>query len=100
MLIITKHILLYYSLYENVPQMMFPIFWVEQRVKVTDDVISELKTVRSILEWGGTVCACAAVFFTFIIVVTCFAKKSQYSKPEEIISEKPKDEAEIKLNSI
>lgn len=88
------------ALYENVPQMMFPIFWVEQRVKVTDDIISELKTVRSILEWGGTVCACAAVFFIFIIVVTCFAKKSQYSKPEEIISEKPKDEAEIKLNSM
>ncbi|CAH2217645.1 jg1231 [Pararge aegeria aegeria] len=82
--------------------MLFPIFWVEQRVKVSEPVISELRTVRAILDWGGTVCACAAILFaSYVTIATCCAKKSQYSKPQEmIVSEKPKDEAEMKLNSM
>ncbi|CAH2217644.1 jg1230 [Pararge aegeria aegeria] len=90
------------ALYEKVPKMLFPIFWVEQRVKVSEPVISELRTVRAILDWGGTVCACAAILFaSYVTIATCCAKKSQYSKPQEmIVSEKPKDEAEMKLNSM
>ncbi|XP_034826856.1 protein peste-like [Maniola hyperantus] len=92
----------YIALYEKVPKMMFPIFWVEQRVTVDEAVLSELRTVRAILDWGGTVCACAAILFAFIVTAaTCCAKKSPYTKPHDmIISEKPKDEAEIKLNSM
>lgn len=90
------------ALYENVPKMMFPIFWVEQRVRVGSAVTSQLRVARAVLDWGGTVCACAALVFATVVVflATCCSKKSQYTKPEEIISEKPKDEAEIKLTSI
>ncbi|XP_047530543.1 protein peste-like isoform X1 [Vanessa atalanta] len=89
------------ALYEHVPKMMFPIFWVEQHVRVSSEVTAELRMVRGILDWGGAVCACAALLFaSLVLLATCCTKKSQYTKPEEIISEKPKDEAEIKLTSI
>ncbi|CAH2108669.1 unnamed protein product [Euphydryas editha] len=89
------------ALYENVPKMMFPIFWVEQRVRVSSEMAAELRVVRAVCEWGGTVCACAALVFASVVVfvATCYSKKSQYTKTEEIVLEKPKDEAEIKLTS-
>ncbi|XP_023934288.1 protein peste [Bicyclus anynana] len=93
----------YIALYEKVPRMLFPIFWVEQSVKVSESVFAELRMVRAILDWGGTVCACAAIFFaSFVTIVTCCNKKSQYTKPpiQDIVCEKPKDEAEIKLYSM
>ncbi|CAG4999255.1 unnamed protein product [Parnassius apollo] len=92
------------ALYENVPKMLFPIFWVEQRVRVEDRVLSELRVVRGIYDWGGAVCAGMTLFFTaFAVKVLCCAKKhkySRYSRPCEVISGKPKDEAELKLNSM
>ncbi|XP_022814541.1 protein peste-like [Spodoptera litura] len=88
------------GLYEDVPRMLFPIFWVEQRVKVEDDVIAELRLVRAIFDWGGTVCACAALVFAILVTMaTCWARKPHTIKKESIF-EKPKDEAELKLNPI
>ncbi|KAG6451937.1 protein peste isoform X2 [Manduca sexta] len=89
----------YIALYEKVPRMLFPIFWVEQKAKVDERIVSELRTVRAILDWGSTVCACAAVAFAIIVtVITCYTSKPDYKKAKDIIHEKTKDEAEIKLN--
>ncbi|XP_075974431.1 protein peste-like isoform X2 [Anticarsia gemmatalis] len=90
------------ALYQNVPRMLFPIFWVEQKVKIDDNVIAELRYVRAIFDWGGTVCACAALVFAILVTIaTCCARKPQYIKSELLASfEKPKDEAELKLNPI
>ena len=78
--------------------MLFPIFWVEQQVKMDDEVIAELRLVRAIFDWGGMVCACAAlVFAALVTIATCWARKPQYIK-KECVYEKPKDEAEMKLN--
>lgn len=90
-----------YSLYQNVPRMLFPIFWVEQKVQIDDEVIAELRFVRAIHDWGGTVCACAAlVFAALVTMAACWARKPQYIKRELLTFEKPKDEAELKLNPI
>ncbi|XP_035433639.2 protein peste-like isoform X2 [Spodoptera frugiperda] len=88
------------GLYEDVPRMLFPIFWVEQRVQVQDDVLAELRLVRAIFDWGGTVCACAALVFAILVTMaTCWARKPHQIKKESMF-EKPKDEAELKLNPI
>ncbi|CAB3235288.1 unnamed protein product [Arctia plantaginis] len=88
------------DLYSNVPRMLFPIFWVEQKVQMEYRVLEELKYVRAILDWGAVVCACAALFFAILVAIaTCWARKPQYLKTELLTSfEKPKDEAELKLN--
>ncbi|XP_068632464.1 protein peste-like [Battus philenor] len=89
------------DLYENVPKMLFPIFWVEQRVRVEDRVLAELRVVRAILDWGGAVCAGMVLFFTALAVkVLCCMRRPKYTRPCEVISEKPKDEAELKLNPL
>ncbi|XP_026732809.1 protein peste-like isoform X1 [Trichoplusia ni] len=89
------------GLYQNVPRMLFPIFWVEQKVQINEEVIAELRFVRAIHDWGGTVCACAAlVFAALVTMAACWARKPQYIKRELLAFEKPKDEAELKLNPI
>ncbi|CAH2077138.1 unnamed protein product, partial [Iphiclides podalirius] len=89
------------ELYANVPKMLFPIFWVEQRVRMEDQLLSELRVVRAILDWGGAVCAGMSLFLTVLAVkVLCCTKKAKYSRPCEVMCEKPKDEAEIKLNPL
>ncbi|XP_049696685.2 protein peste isoform X1 [Helicoverpa armigera] len=88
------------TLYQDVPRMLFPIFWVEQKVKMDESVIAELRFVRAIFDWGGTICACAAlVFAALVTIATCWARKPHYIK-KECVFEKPRDEAELKLNPI
>ncbi|KAJ8721182.1 hypothetical protein PYW07_001957 [Mythimna separata] len=88
------------NLYQNVPRMLFPIFWVEQKVNMESAVIAELRFVRAIFDWGGTVCACAAlVFAALVTIATCWARKPQHTK-KECVYRTPKDEAELKLNPI
>lgn len=88
-------------MYEDVPKMLFPILWVEQRVTVGEKVTSELRFVRVILDWGAIFCAGVALFFaTTVALMTCTnicLKKPKYVPPTEIMFEKPKDEAEIRL---
>ncbi|XP_038214513.1 protein peste-like [Zerene cesonia] len=88
------------ALFEDAPRMMFPVFWVQQKVTIDDKVISELRMVRSVADWGATICACVALTFAGIITLASCCKKSQFKKPKDIIVtlEKPKDEAEMKLN--
>ncbi|XP_041984368.1 protein peste-like isoform X1 [Aricia agestis] len=83
------------ALYANVPKMLFPIFWVQQKVQVESKVLGELRIVRGVMDWGGTVCACAALAFAAILTVTSCCS-SHCKKKDEI--EKEKDEAELKLN--
>ncbi|XP_014369351.2 protein peste isoform X1 [Papilio machaon] len=69
------------ELFEKVPKMLFPIFWVEQKVYVEERVLSELRIVRAILDWGGAVCAGVTLFFTVLAVkVLCCKKKQKYSR--------------------
>lgn len=64
-----------------------------------DEVIAELRLVRAIFDWGGTVCACAAlVFAALVTIATCWARKPHKYIKKECVFEKPKDEAEVKLN--
>lgn len=82
------------------PRMLFPIFWVEQKGLIDASIVSELRSVRAVLDWGSTVCALTAVFFAlFVIIIVCCTKKPEYNKPHDSLGscEKPKDEAEIKL---
>ncbi|XP_073949909.1 protein peste-like [Choristoneura fumiferana] len=93
----TPHI----ALYENVPKMLFPIMWVNQNVRTDESIISDLRYARAILDWGATVCACTALLLTVLVAMaTCCWRKRKYSSPLDIglLNEKPKDEAEIKLN--
>lgn len=80
--------------------MLFPIFWMQQVVTVGDDVISEIRMVRVLADWGGVVCAILAfTFATLAAIATCFFTRPKYSKPNDLIkSDRPKDEAELKLN--
>lgn len=90
-----------YRLYEKVPKMLFPIMWVDQHVLTEESIISDLRYARAILDWGATVCACAALLLTVLVAMaTCCMKKRKYSSPLDIgiLNDKPKDEAEIKLN--
>lgn len=91
------------ALYENVPRMLFPMFWVEQKAKIDQAIVDELKMARSILDWGGVVCACSAVGFAIItlsLLLFC-RSKPKYTKPKNLLKfDKPKDEAEMKLNPI
>ncbi|XP_061704075.1 protein peste-like isoform X2 [Cydia pomonella] len=91
------------ALYEKVPKMLFPIFWVEQSVQTEASIIEELVYARTILEWGATVCACTALLLLVLVALaTCCVPRHKYARPADgaIISEKPKDEAEIKLNNL
>ncbi|XP_061382843.1 protein peste-like [Danaus plexippus] len=85
------------ALYENVPRMMFPVFWVEQKVQISPEVLSELRSVRAVLERGGAILAGVAVALAALALalLTCCSKTSKYTSPQEI---KEKDEAEVKLN--
>lgn len=80
--------------------MLFPIFWVEQKVQMEYRVLEELRYVRAVLDWGAVVCACAALFFAILVTIaTWWARKPRYLKTELLASfEKPEDEAELKLN--
>lgn len=84
--------------------MLFPVFWVQQRVQLSDNVTAELRAVRAILDWGATVCAGVCLVFAILvaIIATCCNKKpaTQYIPPHDLIFQKPKDEAEIKLNPL
>ncbi|XP_028159775.1 protein peste-like [Ostrinia furnacalis] len=83
------------ALYENVPRMLFPVFWVQQRVLIDETVAVELAMVRSILDWGATVCAGAALAFaTVAALATCFPKKKH---KVDLAAEKLKED-ELKLN--
>ncbi|XP_052755026.1 protein peste-like isoform X2 [Galleria mellonella] len=93
------------ALYEHVPKMLFPILWVQQRVIIDDAIVAELLMVRSVLDWGGIVCAGAALAFAIIATVaSCCSntKKRKYSKPCDLFKtcDKLKDDAELKLNSM
>ncbi|NP_001164651.1 protein peste-like [Bombyx mandarina] len=91
------------TLYENMPRMLFPVFWVEQKAKIDPKIISELRTVRGILDWGPTFCACFAVVIALLVTaITCCTKRTEYTRPHDLLKpyEKPKDEAEMKLNPI
>lgn len=66
---------------------------------MNEEILHELKTVRAILDWGSTVCAGAAFALAIIVaMVTCCGTKPKYVPPHEMTFEKPKDEAELKLN--
>ncbi|XP_063359266.1 protein peste-like [Cydia amplana] len=91
------------ALYEKVPKMLFPIFWVEQSVQTEASIIEELVYARAILDWGATVCACAALLLLVLVALaTCCVPRHEYARPPDgaIISEKNKDEAEMKLNNL
>lgn len=61
--------------------MLFPIFWVEQKVYMEEQVLSELRVVRAVLDWGGAVCAGVTLFLTVLAVkVLCCKKKPKYSR--------------------
>ncbi|XP_013149053.1 PREDICTED: protein croquemort-like [Papilio polytes] len=69
------------ELFEKVPKMLFPIFWVEQKVYMEEQVLSELRIVRAVLDWGGAVCAGVTLFLTVLAVkVLCCKKKPKYSR--------------------
>lgn len=81
--------------------MLFPMFWVQQRVQMDDVILLELKSLRAVLDWGPTACAGAAfAFAVIVIVVTCCGTKPKYMAPHDMTFEKPKDEAELKLNPL
>ncbi|CAK1540786.1 unnamed protein product [Leptosia nina] len=88
------------ALFANVPRMLFPVFWVQQKVVLEEKVAAELRMVRAVSDWGATICACVALTFAGIITLASCCKKSQFKKPKDIIVtlEKPRDEAEMKLN--
>ncbi|VVD05292.1 unnamed protein product [Leptidea sinapis] len=90
------------ALYENVPKMLFPVFWVEQKVVVDDSVIAELRKVRAVSDWGATICACVALMFAGFITLASCCKKSYFQKTKVniITLEKPRDDADVKLNPL
>lgn len=64
-----------------------------------DKIILELKSVRAILDWGPTVSA--GISFALAVVVamlTCCGTRQKYIQPHDLTFEKPKDDAELKLN--
>lgn len=66
---------------------------------MNDEILQELKSLRAVLDWGPTACAGAAFAFAVILVmITCCGSKSKYMPPHDMTFEKPKDEAELKLN--
>ncbi|XP_072938810.1 protein peste-like [Epargyreus clarus] len=87
----------YITLFEKIPKMMFPVLWVEQSVKVEEKILQELRTVRAILDWGGTVSAFAALVLAGLTILSCYFKP-HCAKADKVNLEKPKDEAEVKLN--
>ncbi|XP_049868378.1 protein peste-like [Pectinophora gossypiella] len=84
------------ALFENVPRMLFPVFWVQEKVLIDEQISAELRIVRATLDWGATVCACAALAFAVLVAMAtwCMRKHVQH----DLKFEKPKDEAELKLN--
>ncbi|XP_013187176.1 protein peste [Amyelois transitella] len=91
------------GLYLNVPKMLFPVFWIQQRVLIDEKTADELAMVRNILDWGATFCVGTALAFAIAAAVAtcncCRRKKPDYIKPKNVC-EKLKDDAEIKLNPI
>ncbi|KAM3963772.1 LOW QUALITY PROTEIN: scavenger receptor class B member 4 [Aphomia sociella] len=90
------------ALYENVPKMLFPILWVQQKVLIDNSIVTELLVVRNILDWA-TVCAGSALLFAIVAAIaTCCSQKRKYTKSCGLLRkcEKIKDESEVKLNSI
>lgn len=85
------------------PEILFPILWVEQHVLPSPQIFEELGIVRSFLDWGGVVCAVIALFIGTVVVIAicatiCAKKSQQYAPPPDLVKpEKPKDEAEMKL---
>ncbi|CAF4893469.1 unnamed protein product [Pieris macdunnoughi] len=88
------------AMFESAPRMLFPVFWVQQKVMIDNKIASELRMVRAVSDWGATICACVALTFAGIITLASCCKKSQLKKPKDIIVtlERPRDEAEMKLN--
>lgn len=80
--------------------MLFPIFWLQQEVTVGDDVIEEIRMVRMLSDWGAVACATLGLAFAALATAAaCCLTRSPYSKPEDLIkADRPKDEAELKLN--
>lgn len=80
--------------------MLFPIFWIQQAVTIGDDVIEEIRMVRLLSDWGGVVCTISAfIFATLAAIATCCYTRPRYTKPDDLIKvDRPKDEAELKLN--
>lgn len=78
--------------------MLFPVFWVQQKVTVGEDVIEEIRMVRVLADWGSVVCACMALAFAVLALLAGCCYSSEYVKPKEVITDRPKDEAELKLN--
>ncbi|XP_048480470.1 protein peste [Plutella xylostella] len=90
------------ALYENVPRLLFPVLWVEQRVTIDDTVLAELRFVRAVLDWGAIFSAGVALVLAAIVALTTCTniclKKPKYLPPADLLFERPKDEAEMKLN--
>lgn len=42
----------YYSLFEDVPRIFFPLLWFEQKVRITPELASELKVIPCVLLGG------------------------------------------------
>lgn len=87
------------DIYENIPELLFPILWVEQHVTPSTDILLELRVVRNILDWGGVACAMVALILGALVCVAiianvCSKRSPQYAPPEDL-----KDE-EMKLNPI
>ncbi|XP_053612345.1 protein peste-like [Plodia interpunctella] len=87
------------GLYLKVPKLLFPVFWVQQRVSLDEKTVDELYMARSILDWGATFCVGTALAFAIVAVVAtcnfCRRTKPEYTKPK---NHKIIDEAEMKLN--
>lgn len=65
------------SLFKNVPNMLFPVFWVQQHVIVTDDIFTELRVVVALSRWGGLFFAVLAIISAAVAVV-CSSRKPKY----------------------
>ncbi|CAH0406780.1 unnamed protein product [Chilo suppressalis] len=60
------------ALYEHVPRMLFPVFWVQQRVTLDSNTAQELSVVRGARDWGATACAAAALLLAAVAALaTC-----------------------------
>jgi hypothetical protein len=73
--------------------MLFPIFWVQQKVMLDENVATELVFARSIFDWGAIACAGGALLFaTVAAIATCCPKKTFKKELAEKLDE------ELKLN--
>ncbi|GBO98674.1 Protein peste [Eumeta japonica] len=90
-------------LYQDVPETLFPILWIQQMVLMDERIASELRIVRAAIDWGPLAFTGIGVLILLFLSMAilsnlCEKRPAHYRPPLDQKPDVPRDEAEMKLN--